>query len=258
LIVRSIAQGLRQAAHDAPSETRMRPPISEPGAQIYARESWYPSGDAAADMARTAPTDYATPLIASDSFLGGTFASLKYLTTVDQTFLVCMGSESLFVVDQHAAHERILFEKLKNDFQSGRPEVQRLLIPLTLEMTAEREAALHELAPALEGIGFELESFGPKTFVIRSVPAAIENVDPRTVLIDLADEFTAYEDQIDDLLSRIACHSAVRAHDPLSAEEIRTLLTQMDGIDLSSHCPHGRPTFLKFSVGDLERLFGRK
>ncbi len=168
------------------------------------------------------------------------------------------------MIDQHAAHERVKFEELKNSFESRKPNVQHLLIPPTLEVTSQQEAILKELDPFLRAIGFETESFGPRTLVIKSAPAALGTRDPGHLLIELAGSFSpeearsALDDRRDELLSRVACHSAVRAHDRLSADEVRDLLARMDRVDLSSQCPHGRPSYLRFALGDLERLFHRK
>ena len=211
-------------------------------------------------MAKTPPASYAGEIKETQGY----FERFDYLGSLDHTYLVCRAVDSLFVIDQHAAHERILFENLQTGANVGRIDVQNLLMPITLEISQERAAALDQLLPFLVKIGFAIEPFGERTFVVKSVPAVLGQHDPRPLLFDLMDDRSAFEgeaawqDRVDDVFSRIACHSAVRAHDPLTADEIRSLLHQMDQIGVSTHCPHGRPTFLKFGLNDLERLFGRK
>ena len=194
----------------------------------------------------------------------GRFGSLEYLGTIDNTYLVCRAIDALVVLDQHAAHERVLFEQLKCHFEKKNAEIQNLLVPITLEVNASREDALMKSADFLQRIGFIIEPFGSHTFVIKGVPSALGNHDPRPLLLDLADAKAVEEgtgewnDRIESVLSQVACHSAVRAHDRLGSAEILSLLSQMDKTDLASNCPHGRPTFVRFSLGELEHLFRRK
>ncbi len=195
----------------------------------------------------------------------GRFGSLDYLGSLDQTYLVCREENALVLIDQHAAHERVQFENLRETSASkGKPSSQALLLPLTLELTAERAGNLETLLPYLSRLGFEIESFGPKSFIVKAIPEVLQNVDPRPLLMDLSFEElgpqgeAAWNRKLDDILSRIACHSAVRAHDSLSNEKVRSLLERMDNVDLASNCPHGRPTHLTFGLDQLERLFCRK
>jgi DNA mismatch repair protein MutL len=204
-------------------------------------------------IAQTAPMPYLAEEMAK-----GPFSQLQHLGTLDQTYLLFQGPQSFVVIDQHAAHERVLFEQLSDSFQLNSPRSQRLLLPMTFEVTREQESKLTELEGALIKFGFEIEPFGDKTKVIRAVPEILGTHDPRPLLSDLLNEETAWQDRIDELTSRIACHSAVRAHDRLGSNEISNLLEQMDRVDLASNCPHGRPTFLRFTIGDFERLFRRK
>ncbi|MFH1018932.1 MAG: DNA mismatch repair endonuclease MutL [Pseudomonadota bacterium] len=215
-------------------------------------------GTLTASSLRAAPVPYGAPEPE------GKFSALEFLGTLDQTYLFLKGHSALFVIDQHAAHERVKFEELKHSLESGSPKVQHLLVPLTFEVTSQQEAILNGLEPFLRSLGFSIEPFGPKTFVIKSVPDSLGAHDPRPLLIEMFGSFSeeearsALQDRRDEILSRVACHSAVRAHDRLSAVEIRDLLARMDGVDLSGQCPHGRPAYLRFSLSDLERLFHRK
>jgi DNA mismatch repair protein MutL len=186
------------------------------------------------------------------------------LGTLDGTFLICKNEKDLILIDQHAAHERVRFEELSNAYQSGSTAGQTLLIPPTLEVNSQVQGALEEIQPTLNKIGFQMEEFGPRTWRIHSVPKILESLDPRPVLAELAGAHLSgevkspFSDKIDQILSTVACHSAVRAHDRLSFEEIESLLTRMDEVDLSANCPHGRPTFIRLGLGEIERLFRRK
>lgn len=237
---------------------------SEQGARdgsLLAQSSFALSDSISHSFARTDSEPYAAE---ETSTPRGFFSSLKYLSTLDQTYLLLQGADALYVVDQHAAHERVLFEELRTSQSATTPPSQNLLLPISLELSSGREAALKPLLPFLTQIGFEIEAFGDRTLLIRSVPAPLGTTDPRSLFIDLADAAIGAEgkgplqDRADEVLSRVACHAAVRAHDSLTPSEIEHLLRQMDQTDLSTNCPHGRPTFLQFSLGDLEKLFHRK
>ncbi len=215
-------------------------------------------------LAREAPIPYTSTPPLSFEERKIEFSALEYLGTLDNTYLFCRSPGAMYVIDQHAAHERVQFEKLRKREDALSPTSQKLLVPLTMEVSQQREVILNSILPWLTHSGFQLESFGRRTFVIRAVPTILGNQDPRIMLMDLADNFLAdekgiaFRDRLDQIQSRIACHSAVRAHDPLSPEKVRALLEQMDQVDLATNCPHGRPTYLRFTISDFERLFGRK
>lgn len=215
------------------------------------------------EAVRTSQALYGESAIQKETSGQGFFSTLQFLDHLDNTYLICKNTDSLVLIDQHAAHERVRFEWLKKAWEHKNPESQRLLIPITLEPSMQRFEAIKSLQSFLTDVGFELEPFGEKTYILRAVPVIFEKRDPRLLLMDLADEVSqkqgsiAWQDQVDHILSQMACHSAVRAHDLLSTEEVRTLLKQMDEVDLSQHCPHGRPTFLTFDISKLERFFKR-
>ncbi len=178
-------------------------------------------------------------------------------------YLVLETPEGMLVIDQHALHERILFEQLKRRLKSGPLETQRLLIPEPVELTAEQAARALEHREALAELGLGIEDFGGGTVLLTSYPAILNRRPPREVLKAVVDHLTAKdrpptrEVLLNDLLSLMACHSAVRAGDRLEPEEIAALLEQRQLADDTHHCPHGRPTALLFSRHDLERQFRR-
>ena len=194
------------------------------------------------------------------------FTDLEVLAQYDRTFLLCELGRELFVLDQHAAHERVLFERLRRG-TAGRPaRTQRLLVPELLELGRARATALAEEAgPLLAELGVEVSSFGEETVALQGVPAGVAAQRVRRAVLDLADELVAgagrgggvihalrYE-----IAALLACHSSVRAGDRLSQDEIRELLRQLDRTEHAFACPHGRPTLVRFSRDEVARWFVR-
>jgi DNA mismatch repair protein MutL len=179
------------------------------------------------------------------------------------SYLVAETSEGMVVIDQHALHERILYEELRGRIERGGIESQRLLVPEPVELSASDAALVMERSEALGRLGIEIEPFGGDTLLIQSVPAMLPNVDPGRLLRDLVDLFRAKplpptrDAVLEEILSMIACKAAVKAGNPLSAPEIEALLKRRHLAADSHHCPHGRPTALVFTRSELERQFGR-
>jgi DNA mismatch repair protein MutL len=177
--------------------------------------------------------------------------------------LVLETPEGMLVIDQHALHERILFEQLKRRLRAGPLETQRLLLPEPVELTAEQAARALDQRVALAELGLGIEDFGGGTVLLTSYPAILSRRPPREILKAVVDHLMAKdrpptrEVLLNDLLSLMACHSAVRSGDRLMPEEIAALLEQRHLADDTHHCPHGRPTALLFSRHDLERQFRR-
>jgi DNA mismatch repair protein MutL len=178
-------------------------------------------------------------------------------------YLVLETPEGMLVIDQHALHERILFEQLKRRLRSGPLETQRLLIPEPVELTAEQAARALDQRAALAELGLSVEDFGGGTVLLTSYPAILGRRPPRELFKAVVDHLMSKdrpptrEVLLNDLLSLMACHSAVRAGDRLAPEEIAALLEQRQLADDTHHCPHGRPTALLFSRHDLEKQFRR-
>ena len=178
-------------------------------------------------------------------------------------YLVLETAEGMLVIDQHALHERILFEQLKRRIRTGTLEAQPLLIPEPVELTAEQAARTLEHQAELAELGLGVEAFGGGTLLLTSYPAILGKRSPQTILKAVVDHLCSKdrvptrEVLLNDLLSLMACHSAVRAGDPLTPEEIAALIAQRQLADDTHHCPHGRPTALLFSRHDLDRQFRR-
>jgi DNA mismatch repair protein MutL len=196
----------------------------------------------------------------------GFFANLRYLGQLDLTYLVCESKGELVLIDQHAAHERVEFARLK---QAAKQSVssgvsgQRMLIPVNVDVTPAQMAMANEHISILSKVGFEVEPWGPHSLAIKAAPADLQNLDPGEFLCDLLDGWQskgasrAVEDLLDRALSTIACHSVVRAGDAMTAAEVTALLQRMDGVDFRAACPHGRPSLLRISVDELAKRFGR-
>jgi DNA mismatch repair protein MutL len=178
-------------------------------------------------------------------------------------YLVLETPEGMLVIDQHALHERILFEQLKSRIRTGALESQRLLIPEPIELTAEQAARTLEHQADLALLGLGVEDFGGGTLLITGYPALLGNRSPQVILKAVVDHLATKErvptreQFLSNLLSLMACHAAVRAGDPLSAEEIAALIAQRNLAEDTHHCPHGRPTALLFSRQELDRQFRR-
>jgi DNA mismatch repair protein MutL len=210
-------------------------------------------------MSATAPSE--TPHAASGET--GFFSSMRVIGQVFEGYLVCQNAEALVVIDQHAAHERVAFERLRRAYGEGGVPQQRLLVPAIVELSPREAALLAERIGEVQGLGFELEPFGGSSFAVRAVPALLSDANPVALVRDLVDECIEIggsrrlTDAAEAVLARLACHSVVRVGQTLGHEQIRALLSAMDSIPFSGNCPHGRPTHVTLTRGELERLFKR-
>jgi DNA mismatch repair protein MutL len=181
------------------------------------------------------------------------------------TYIIAVAADgSLVLVDQHAAHERLTHEAIRTQMLDGGVRTQPLLLPAVIDLAAADAARLTEHAEDLALLGLELESFGPGAVLVRALPAALGAPDPGPLLRDLADEFAEDDEQtslsarLDAIIARLACHGSIRAGRRLGADEMGALLRQMEATPRAATCSHGRPTVLKLSKADIERLFGRR
>jgi DNA mismatch repair protein MutL len=182
---------------------------------------------------------------------------------VHDSYLIAETGDGMMVIDQHALHERILYEELRMRVAHGQVESQRLLVPEPVDMTAAEAAALVEQSELLGQLGLEVEPFGGDTVLVRSIPAMLPHVVPERLVRDLAEHFRTQplpptrDGLLAEILHMVACKAAVKAGQPLSAPEIAALLERRHLVADSHHCPHGRPTALVFTKADLEKQFGR-
>lgn len=203
----------------------------------------------------------AEPAEQSGLWSGARFAQLAVIGQFHGTYIICQNEQGLILIDQHAAHERIVYEELKR--RAGRIDSQRLLMPETVELGYAEAQLLEQLIPRLNEMGLELEPFGGNTFVVKAVPAVLDDRDIAGVVVEIADRASHFgmAAGLDKILEEcrmvMACHNAVRAHHRLSHEQIDQMLTRLDRCDNPSHCPHGRPTWIQWTVKDLEKAFKR-
>ena len=187
---------------------------------------------------------------------------LRVLGQMARTYIVAEGPEGMYLIDQHAAHERVIFDRIRKDKGGDGVEVQLLLDPVTIELSPQQEAALEEKADLLRAYGFQIEPFGERSFLLRSVPAALAGQPPSRSVPHLletieADYLKGY-DWEDRLLIVMACHSAIRAGQAMERQEMEEMVRQLEATDKPRTCPHGRPTIVAMSTNQLEREFGRR
>jgi DNA mismatch repair protein MutL len=182
---------------------------------------------------------------------------------VHNRYLVTETEEGVMVIDQHALHERILYEQLKARVMSGAVESQSLLVPEPVDLSPAEAAAALEHRGLLAKLGMRIEPFGGDTLLVAGYPAMLANISPAEVLRGLVDRLLAggrlpdQRDLLDELLHTIACKAAIKAGDRLAPEEIEALLARRHVIDDPHHCPHGRPAAVILSREDLDRQFKR-
>jgi DNA mismatch repair protein MutL len=195
----------------------------------------------------------------------GYFGALRFVGQHARTYLLCEApGGTLVVIDQHASHERLLFQRLKEAFLTRRLPVQPFLLPHVVTVPPAVARVLEEAHDELARLGFEVEPFGGESFAVKGAPAALAGVDLGALFHDMATQLeqvgrgSAVEDAFHDLLATMACHAAVRANQDLSPEEARALLDGLDGIDFKARCPHGRPVVYELPLAELEKQVGRR
>ena len=177
-------------------------------------------------------------------------------------YLIAEGPDGLYLIDQHAAHERVLFERFMAQGSQHLP-AQTLLEPVTLQLSPQASQALADQLPVLDKYGFQVEAFGPNTFLVRAIPSLIVGSDPAVALRALVEDFeedeTPLQAEIEaKTIARVCKRAAVKAGQVLSAEEQRALVAGLEGCQSPRTCPHGRPTMIHLSADLLERQFGRR
>jgi DNA mismatch repair protein MutL len=257
MVYRSVVLSIRETLGKAPWLKEGKDPLKElretPG--IYQPREWVPS----------------YPLKNQEFFEleGGPknwqpVAQTPFLGQIDKTYLLFESSDGLTLIDQHAAHERILFERLTEDFSRGSIRKQSLLFADTIELSLAEAKVTEEHLLELERLGFEVEPSGARSFWIKSVPEILAAGEPIPTLKEMIGQISSWgkdadlHRSFDPLLRILACRGAIQASQTMNQEEATALLADLQTCSLPSHCPHGRPTLLKITLSDLEKMFGRK
>ena len=190
-----------------------------------------------------------------------TLPALRVVGQVKLTYIVAESPDGMYLVDQHAAHERVLFDRIVHQANLRGPQSQPLLAPAQVELSPSQVATLAEQSSYLTEYGFEIEDFGGNSCLVRAVPSILATQDPARSLIDILDQAgvdSLLKDQENVLAASLACHSAIRAGQSMTEPEMRALLEQLEETDNPHTCPHGRPTLIHFSSYHMEREFGRR
>ncbi len=276
LVVSALKHALAEAGHRASTTVSdatlgaMRPQM--PGAPVYQMDrASQPTLQRAYEFQQPAPdqqgfAEFATPSArfeeapdtdAIDLPLGAARAQLH------ENYIVAQTRDGMILVDAHAAHERLNYEKLKSQMADNGVAAQALLIPEIVEMSADDISRLLAAAPDLAHLGLTIEAFGGNAICVRETPAILGEVNATDMIRDIADELAdlgqsqTVKDRIEAILSRVACHGSIRTGRRMSAPEMNALLREMEATPYSGQCNHGRPTYVELKMSDIERLFGR-
>ncbi|MES2255018.1 MAG: DNA mismatch repair endonuclease MutL [Pseudomonadota bacterium] len=245
----------RQSPHFTPS---FQPPPYR--ASSYAPGMQEPSSLFAGGAAMSARVEEFPPIDAPgmDTPLGLARAQLH------ETYVVAQTADGIVIVDQHAAHERLVYERMKKALAEGGIARQPLLIPEVVELDPAEVARVTSRAGELAELGLAVEAFGPDAIMVREVPAMLGKLDLKGLIRDLADEIAetgnalSLKERLEEVSGTLACHMSVRAGRRLNAEEMNALLREMEATPHSGQCNHGRPTYVELKLADIERLFGRR
>ena len=280
LIVSGLRRALDDAGHRAvqrPSETALaawtqEPVDDRPGFAAAVAGSWPESGGyvGAANLVRDRPTFFTAPPAAraEPAWSPPPHTAAHPLGVargqIAKTYVVAEAEDGLVLVDQHAAHERLVLERMRAALAGGRVASHSLLIPEVVELDEPACDRLESRLAELSDFGLDLERFGARAMLVRATPALLGQTDPRGLVADLADELAAYDqtlslrERLDHVASTMACHGSVRAGRILSVTEMNALLREMEATPHAGQCNHGRPTWVKLAHADIEKLFGRR
>jgi DNA mismatch repair protein MutL len=191
------------------------------------------------------------------------FSELRYVGQVLSCYLVCEWQEALYVVDMHAAHERYNYNVIRQRLRDKQADSQQLLVPMVVELSELGVEHCMNLLPQFQTVGFEWEALGSTALVVRAVPSFFKDAHVVSVLRDIAalaaSELTpaSFEQEVDHIAARLACHASIRSGRELEKEEVYALFAAMDSSEFSAACPHGRPVIVRFAREDIEAWFGR-
>ena len=223
-----------------------------------------PSVPPAPEPPLRAPAEYPTAAeIAAKAERQVVFGALRFVAQVRSMFLICEGSDGLYMLDQHAAAERVTFDRLKKGYESRSVSKQALLFPVVVSASLNEVAIVEEAHDAIALTGLDVRVAGPTSIAIHAVPTLLGRASPERLLRDLLGEMSlagerAFSGAVDRAIATMACHGSTRAGDPVAPEEARALLAALDEVDFAGHCPHGRPVVMRIGWSELEHRVGRR
>jgi DNA mismatch repair protein MutL len=262
----SVEFGITQADADFALRAPRLPPVSQ---RLEFQGSIEVEGNAAVPVAR-----FTSQAVAPDGGCGREladlppsdappFETLRPLGQVRESFILAVNEEGLWIIDQHVAHERVLFEKILRQRAAERVESQRLLMPLIVELSPQQQAIFAEICDELRHNGFDAEPFGSRTVAVKTAPAGVDASDVERMLHELLTQFEREEQALNMEIARariaasIACHAAIKINTPLTADKMEWLLRELAKTECPFSCPHGRPVVLRYSVKDIQKAFKR-
>ena len=251
--------GLRQISDGGRSEFGISPPAPR-NAQLATRDPQPATRNPQLDTRnpQLATRNPQTPIWQEKQF-----GDMRVIGQFHNTYIVCESEAGLILIDQHAAHERVLFEQFSARSTSAQKSAQSLLVPETVELGYREAGVLEKMIPELSELGLDIEPFGGNTFVVKAVPVLLAEREIKPVLIEIVEKMAevgaapGLAEALDQSRMVLACHAAIRANQALSQTQIQGLLTGLDGCRNHSHCPHGRPTWIHWEAQVLEKLFKR-
>jgi DNA mismatch repair protein MutL len=257
-----IVTAIREAlGHSAQFTSSTLAPQTFQRLQTFPTSSTHPSTLSEHFFTETPPNIRARETEIEPSTLGRLGAAIAQ---IDKTFILAETPDSLVIVDQHAAHERITYEKIKEGLKKGNIPRQILLIPEVIELKSSASERILSASEELAKLGLVIEPFGNGAVLIREIPALLKDTDFKSMLRDLADELAEYEnsqkvkENLEHICATVACHGSVRAGRVLNIDEMNALLRQMEETPNSGQCSHGRPTYVELKLTDLQKLFERR
>jgi DNA mismatch repair protein MutL len=243
------------------AEERLVPDFAMPSGRV---EPAWTAGVSPADFPDAAPAPPARTPAVQESDDAQFFPLGAARAQIHETYIVAQTEDGIVIVDQHAAHERLVYERMKQMLANGGVRRQGLLIPEVVELDPSEAEALAARAGELAQLGLVIEPFGPGAILVRETPALLGHIDAAGMLKDLADDIAelgeahALKERLEEVCSSMACRGSVRAGRRLTADEMNSLLRQMEATPFSGQCNHGRPTYVELKLADIEKLFGRR
>ena len=264
------SSALRPAVRDLGSRARDLPSAAGALPSTDGSDPWGLGGEPAAPATASPPplarppAEYPTAAeIAAKAERPVVFGALRFVAQVRSTFLICEGSDGLYLLDQHAAAERVTFDRLKKGYDARAVTKQALLFPVVVSASVNEVAIVEEAQEAIAGTGLDVRVAGATQLAVHAVPTLLGRASPERLLRDLLGELSlagerAFSGAVDRAIATMACHGSLRGGDPVAPEEARALLAALDEVDFAGHCPHGRPVVMRIGWSELEHRVGRR